>query len=62
MTRTGAVRRMFPGGNTSLGFYSFYDNVIGPEARRVFILKGGPGAGQVHLHDANRGPTGRDGL
>lgn len=46
MTRTGAVRRMFPGGNTSLGFYSFYDNVIGPEARRVFILKGGPGAGK----------------
>ena len=35
-----------PGGNTSLGFYSFYDNVIGPEARRVFILKGGPGAGK----------------
>lgn len=36
---------VFPGGNTCLGFYSFYDN-IAPHAQRIFILKGGPGAGK----------------
>ncbi|MFS8581680.1 MAG: hypothetical protein FWJ61_02440 [Limnochordales bacterium] len=46
MTKAGAVRRMFPGGNTWRGFHSFYDQIIGPDARRVFILKGGPGAGK----------------
>lgn len=46
MTQTGAIRRVFPGGNTSQGFYSFYDYVIGTDARRVFYLKGGPGAGK----------------
>lgn len=38
---------MFPGGNTSVGFYSFYNYIINREsARRVFILKGGPGVGK----------------
>jgi Adenylate kinase and related kinases len=46
MTKAGTVRRMFPGGNTWRGFHSFYDQIIGPDARRVFILKGGPGAGK----------------
>jgi predicted AAA+ superfamily ATPase len=40
------IKKVFPGGNTSQGFYSFYDYIIGPEARKVFILKGGPGVGK----------------
>lgn len=46
MSRQGSIRRVFPGGNTSEGFFSYYDNVIGSDARRVFLLKGGPGAGK----------------
>lgn len=40
------VRRMFAGGNTVHGFFSLYDNIIAGHARRMFILKGGPGAGK----------------
>lgn len=41
------VRKMFPGGNTSQGFYSFYQYIISrDDANRIFILKGGPGAGK----------------
>lgn len=39
-------RHVFPGGNTALGFYSFYEHIAGPETRRIFILKGGPGVGK----------------
>ncbi len=43
----GKVRHMFPGGNTSMGFYSFYSYIINQEdAKRIFILKGGPGVGK----------------
>lgn len=41
-----AIRKVFPGGNTAYGFYSFYDHIIGSEAARVFIIKGGPGVGK----------------
>ncbi len=38
---------MFPGGNTSKGFFSYYHYIINEdEAKRVFILKGGPGVGK----------------
>ncbi len=38
---------MFPGGNTSKGFYSYYNYIINQEdAKRIFILKGGPGVGK----------------
>ena len=40
------IRRMFPGGNTSEGFYSYFDNILGKDANRIFILKGGPGTGK----------------
>lgn len=40
------IRRMFPGGNTSEGFYSYFDNILGRDAKRLFILKGGPGTGK----------------
>ncbi len=41
---------MFPGGNTSQGFYSFYRYIIPKEdANRIFILKGGPGVGKSYF-------------
>lgn len=46
MGETGYVKRVFPGGNTSQGFYSLYDYIITPDATRIFILKGGPGVGK----------------
>lgn len=46
----GKARNMFPGGNTSKGFFSFFDYIIGQNnARRIFIIKGGPGVGKSTL-------------
>lgn len=46
----GIIRHMFPGGNTPLGFYSYYKYVIdNTQANRIFILKGGPGTGKSTL-------------
>lgn len=42
----GRIREVYPGGNTSLGFYSYYENIIGPDATRIIIIKGGPGVGK----------------
>lgn len=42
----GKIRKMFPGGNTSNGFYSFFDYIIPKEVNRIFCLKGGPGVGK----------------
>ncbi len=43
----GAIRHMFPGNNTSRGFYSYYDYILQQEqAERIFIIKGGPGVGK----------------
>ncbi len=43
----GKIRHMFAGGNTSLGFYSFFHNILPlNEARRIFVIKGGPGTGK----------------
>lgn len=43
----GKIRHMFAGGNTSLGFFSYYNNIITQEeANRIFIIKGGPGVGK----------------
>jgi hypothetical protein len=47
MMQKGKARNMFSGGNTSKGFYSRFDNIISPEeARRIFLIKGGPGTGK----------------
>lgn len=49
----GRVRHMFPGGNTARGFYSFFDYIMDQDkARRIFILKGGPGVGKSTLMKA----------
>ncbi|AOT68579.1 ATPase [Geosporobacter ferrireducens] len=46
MDKKGKIKRVFPGGNTAKGFYSYYDNIIGKEANQLFIIKGGPGVGK----------------
>ena len=46
MNEKGSIKRVFPGGNTAKGFYSYYDQIIGTEATRLFIIKGGPGVGK----------------
>lgn len=46
MQERAKLRRYFPGANSAYGFYSFFEQIIGPEARRVFIIKGGPGVGK----------------
>lgn len=43
---TGRLKKVFPGGNTAYGFYSFYDFIIEPDAAHVFVIKGGPGVGK----------------
>lgn len=48
-TVRGRSRNLFPGGNTSQGFYSFYDNIIAPDANKIFVIKGGPGVGKSTL-------------
>lgn len=42
----GYVKKVFPGNNTSQGFYSFHDYIVPPDATRVIIIKGGPGVGK----------------
>lgn len=43
------VRKMFLGGNTGYGFYSFYEQVVSGESSKTFILKGGPGTGKSNF-------------
>lgn len=45
-TAQALTRHMFAGGNTALGFRSFYNHIIGPDAARVIVIKGGPGVGK----------------
>ena len=45
-TAKGKLKKVFPGGNTSRGFHSFYDYIIEPDATRIFVIKGGPGVGK----------------
>lgn len=46
MGKDQMAKKVFPGGNTTKGFYSFYDYIIKEDANRIFILKGGPGVGK----------------
>lgn len=45
----GKIRKIFPGANTSNGFYSYFDYIIPEDAKRIFCLKGGPGVGKSSL-------------
>ena len=40
------IRKLFPASNTTEGFYSFFDYIIQPQGRKLYILKGGPGVGK----------------
>lgn len=40
------ITHVFPGGNTSVGFYSFYNFLPPQDPQRIFTLKGGPGVGK----------------
>lgn len=43
-------RHLFPGSNTSEGFYPFFQYIINTnEAKRIFYIKGGPGTGKSSL-------------
>lgn len=43
-------RHYFPGNNTSLGFFSYYEDVVfNISNKAVYILKGGPGCGKSTL-------------
>ncbi len=46
---SGKIKKVFPGGNTSQGFYSYYNYVIEDDANRIFVLKGGPGVGKSSM-------------
>ena len=46
MAQKGSIKKVFPGGNTSRGFHSFYDQIIPEDAARIFVIKGGPGVGK----------------
>ncbi|MGB4440283.1 MAG: ATPase [Sedimentibacter sp.] len=40
-------KHVFAGNNTGNGFFSYFDQIIKPEeAKRIYILKGGPGVGK----------------
>lgn len=46
----GNIRNLFPGGNTSEGFFSYYNYIISQEeANKIFCIKGGPGTGKSSL-------------
>ncbi|NMB02847.1 MAG: hypothetical protein GX971_15215 [Firmicutes bacterium] len=41
------IRKLFAGSNSAKGFYSLFHNIIGPDAKKVYLLKGGPGTGKA---------------
>jgi len=45
----GTITKVFPGGNTSEGFFSYYRYLLEKGTRRIFVFKGGPGAGKSTL-------------
>lgn len=43
-------RHYFLGGNTPLGFHSYFDSLLGQrEANKIYVIKGGPGTGKSTL-------------
>lgn len=41
-----SLKHVFPGGNTAVGFFSYYHHMVAPDTTRIFVLKGGPGVGK----------------
>ncbi len=47
---TAKIKRVFPGGNTADGFFSYYDYMIEQtDANHIFCIKGGPGVGKSSM-------------
>lgn len=47
MTLHSGNKHVFPGSNTPVGFYSYYNNIMPQEnANKIFIIKGAPGTGK----------------
>ncbi|SHJ78755.1 PRK06851 family protein [Paramaledivibacter caminithermalis] len=47
MGKKGSIRRVYPGGNTYKGFYSYYNYILDQKsAKRIIVIKGGPGVGK----------------
>src|SRR5690625_200492 len=47
---SGSSRHAFLGGNTPLGFFSYFDHLIRPgDGKRLFVIKGGPGSGKSYF-------------
>ena len=49
MMGNGRSKHVFAGGNTGIGFHSFFDYIAGPDINRVYVIKGGPGTGKSTL-------------
>ncbi|SNT09374.1 hypothetical protein SAMN05446037_103916 [Anaerovirgula multivorans] len=50
MTYKGKIKRLLPGGNTSLGFFSYFHYIVDlKKANKVYFLKGGPGTGKSSM-------------
>ncbi|AKL95850.1 ATpase [Clostridium aceticum] len=50
MENKGRIKSLLPGGNTSLGFFSYFQYVIDlKKANKVYYLKGGPGTGKSSM-------------
>lgn len=45
----GNSKRVFPGGNTSKGFFNYFNYMIPRDVNRIFSIKGGPGVGKSSL-------------
>ncbi|MDW7673129.1 MAG: PRK06851 family protein [Bacillota bacterium] len=43
------IKKVFPGGNTYKGFYSFYDYLAPIDANKIYVIKGGPGVGKSSM-------------
>ena len=50
MAGRGNIKRLLPGSNTSIGFYSYFEYVINQkEAEKIYYFKGGPGVGKSYM-------------
>lgn len=50
MGKNGHIKKLLPGGNTSVGFYSYFQYIIDPkEAKKIYYIKGGSGVGKSYM-------------
>lgn len=43
------LRHFFAGSNSGRGFFPLFQHIIGEDAQRIYLLKGGPGTGKSHF-------------